>query len=115
MDLDILWASMTNHPQDVEQQLQHVGERLALLLASANLPDEMKDAWAALIPEMSLEQLDRLANLLSQSLGDAADTEFQAFVAALKQAKEEQNMLAKKAEEKAMNDLDEIEAVLKDS
>ncbi len=106
---------MTNPPQDVEQQLQHVGERLALLLAASNLPDDIKDAWAALIPEMSLEQLDRLATILSQSISDTADAEFRAFATALEHAKEEQSMRTKEAEAKAMRDLDEIESMLKDA
>ncbi len=53
---------------DLEASFKDLGKRLALLLESANLPDEVKDAWAALLPQMSLEQIGELAVLLEGNL-----------------------------------------------
>ena len=75
---------MTNLSPDVEDQLKNIGERLALLLASANVPDEVKEAWAALIPDMSLEQIDRLAKALEGYLSVDEQTQLTAL---LEQAK----------------------------
>ena len=105
---------MNNLPPDVEQSFTHLGQRLALLLANANLPEDVKTAWASLIPEMSLEQLDRLAAILADSLTNASENEFKEFVSAIEQAKATQAQQLKLAENKALKELEEIEAMLHD-
>jgi hypothetical protein len=103
---------MPNLSPDVENEFKQVGQRLALLLASANLPDEVKDAWAALIPEMSLEQIDRLAKALEGYLSADEQTELFALAEKAKQAQTVFEQQKKQAEEQALKELDEIESML---
>lgn len=51
-----------------QEQADALGKRLALLLAAAPWTEEQKDAWAALVPKMTFEQLGRFADLLENSL-----------------------------------------------
>lgn len=60
--------------QDIEQVMREYGELMARLLAAAKIPDEQKEAWAALIPEMTFDQLDKLADILGRSV-EAAEME----------------------------------------
>lgn len=103
---------MSNLPQDPDQQLKKLGEHLALLLASTNLPDDVKDAWATLVPEMSVEQLDRLAKILAGHLNSAMQVEFADLTKQLEQAKTIHAQQAAQAQATAQKELDEIEAML---
>lgn len=49
-----------------KQAFKSEGARLAYVLASSDMSDEMKSAWAALVPVMSIEELDRFMQLLEQ-------------------------------------------------
>ncbi len=55
----------------MEEEIKALGERLALLLAAAPLPDDVKEAWATLIPEMSIEQIDRLVGIIEKETAGA--------------------------------------------
>lgn len=57
-----------NQQDALEQDAKAFGERLALLLASAKLPDEVKQGFADMIPHMNETQLDQLASLLEQAV-----------------------------------------------
>lgn len=103
---------MPNIAPDVEDQLKQIGQRLALLLASANLPDDVKDAWAALIPEMSLEQIDRLAKALEGYLNPDEQAQLAALAEQAKQANEKFAQEKQQAEVQAQRELDEIESML---
>ncbi len=103
---------MTDVQDQTGRDLKNIGERLALLLASSDMPDDVKEAWAAMIPEMTLEQIDKLASLLASSLGSAAESEVASFVEAVSKAKEEQVVRVKQVEDQAHKELDEIEALL---
>ena len=50
--------------EDLEKLAKERGERLAFLLASLNIKEEQKQAWLTLLPDMSLDQIDRLLNIL---------------------------------------------------
>lgn len=103
---------MPNISPDVEDQLKNVGKRLALLLASANLPDEVKEAWAALIPEMSLEQIDRLTKALEGYLNPDEQAQLVALSEQAKQAQTKFLEQKRATEAQAQKELDEIEAML---
>lgn len=105
---------MNNPTQDVDQQLKQLGERLALLLASSDMPDKVKEGWAALIPQMSLEQIDRLVGILEKQLSGAAESELRAFVEAVEQAKKAHAEKVQAAEKKAITELEEIEGMLQE-
>ncbi len=38
--------------------------KLAVLLDNSTMPNDVKDAWIALLPEMTLEQIDEFLNIL---------------------------------------------------
>lgn len=48
---------------------------LAESLAASNMPEQEKAAWAALLPEMRLDQLSRFAVALDASVAQAAKAE----------------------------------------
>jgi hypothetical protein len=70
----------TLNQEDLEKLAKERGERLAFLLASLNIDEQQKQAWLTLLPEMSLDQLDRLLNILEAKYLDqnsqGADQEF---------------------------------------
>ena len=46
--------------------------QLAEALVASNMPQQEKEAWAALLPELRLDQLSRLAEVLDASVEKAA-------------------------------------------
>lgn len=103
---------MQNISPDVEKQFEDVGKRLALLLASANLPEDVKQAWAVLIPQMSMTQMDRLAKALEGYVTTDEQNLLTALAEQIKQAQTKMAEQKKAAEQKAQNELAEIDAML---
>lgn len=102
---------MQNDESD-EKLFTDIGKRLALLLVASDMPDEAKESWIALIPEMSMEQLDRFAKILEANIAGAQGPELEALGDALRTAREHQEQEKAKAVEKAEQSLDEIEKML---
>lgn len=50
--------------KEILANLEIQAQKLVFLLANSKLPKEVKEAWVMLLPEMSLEQMDRLKNIL---------------------------------------------------
>jgi hypothetical protein len=46
-------------------EARQMGQRLAALLAASELPNDQKQAWATLVPEMTFEQLDEFSDALA--------------------------------------------------
>jgi hypothetical protein len=61
---------------DIKGQALALGRRLGLLLATAQLPDEQKEAWVALIPSMTPQQMADLAEALEGLVPDAEEQGF---------------------------------------
>ncbi|MEK7665663.1 MAG: hypothetical protein AAB337_02170 [Patescibacteria group bacterium] len=57
--------------EELKREAQAFGEHLARLLVASSLSDEQKEAWAALVPEMSLDQLGRFAIVLERYVDPA--------------------------------------------
>lgn len=60
---------MANNQKDLNQKeleelAKATGQRLAFLLFNTNIDAEQKEDWLALLPEMSLAQLERLVDIL---------------------------------------------------
>ena len=51
------------------------GKKLGFLLAAAEIPDEIKQSWLALLPEMSLQQIDELVEILETNYLHSATKE----------------------------------------
>jgi len=49
---------------EIFQNLSIQAQKLAILLYYSTMPDDVKESWLAVIPEMSLSQIDRLLNIL---------------------------------------------------
>lgn len=81
--------------EDIKNLLRAKGQKLGLLLAGSNLPDDVKEAIVTIVPELSLQQIDDLLNalegqyLLQKSGGATAQEEFQKKLAVLLLASEE--------------------------
>ncbi len=59
----------------LQQEARTLAIALAQFLAASKMSEEQKAAWAALIPEMRLDQLTRFAAVLDGSVSQAAKAE----------------------------------------
>lgn len=98
--------------EDLEKEAKAVGERLAMLLVAADLPDDVKAGFAAMVPEMSPEQLDRLMKILEANVHDTTVVQEEELGKAVAHAQATYESERQAAEKKAMAELDEIEQVL---
>lgn len=48
----------------IKEEAQKKGEKLGFLIASLNLPNEARESLLTVLPEMSVEQIDRLVSIL---------------------------------------------------
>ena len=49
--------------EQIKALLRAKGQKLGLLLAGSNIPNEVKEAIVTILPELSLQQIDDLLNL----------------------------------------------------
>ncbi|MBI4591861.1 hypothetical protein HY733_00190 [Candidatus Uhrbacteria bacterium] len=98
--------------EEFEKEAKALGERLALLLVAANLPEDAKAGFAAMIPEMSPEQMDRLIKILEANVSDTAVAQEAELGKALQAAQATYESSRQAAEKKTMTELDEIESLL---
>ena len=98
--------------QDFETQARAVGERLALLLVAADLTDEVKANFAAMIPEMTPAQIDRLITILEARISNTNATQEAELGKAIQAAQDAYETSRQAAERKAMAELEEIETLL---
>lgn len=71
------------------QETKELGTHLALALQASTLSDEQKRAWAALVPDMSLEQMLRLVQVLQKYVDQNRLAEITALREDLLKIKEE--------------------------
>jgi acyl-CoA reductase-like NAD-dependent aldehyde dehydrogenase len=72
----------------LQQEARELAISLAQFLAASSLPEEQKAAWAALIPEMRLDQLSRFGAILDASVERAARAEVADVVQKLREVQE---------------------------
>jgi hypothetical protein len=99
--------------QTSDQDLKNFGKRLALLLAAADMPADVKEAMAAMIPEMSLEQMDRLSQLLEKQVATVPPSELEDFRAAVGEAQKNYQASMAQANATALDELAKIEKQVK--
>ncbi|NQV89870.1 hypothetical protein HQ487_00510 [Candidatus Uhrbacteria bacterium] len=97
---------------DFEKEAHAIGERLALLLVAADLPDDVKASFSAMIPEMNPEQLDRLIKILEDNVKDTVTTQETELTSAVLRAQTQYEKDRQQAEKSALGELEEIEHVL---
>ena len=103
---------MVSQP-DPQQEARELGERLANLLAASNLPDEVKAGYMAMVPQMNLEQIDRLIKALETVVRNAAVAKEGALGASLQAAQASYEEARQAAQDKATAGLEEVESILK--
>jgi len=99
--------------QQDEAYMRSMGERLALLLAAADMPDDVKEAFAAMIPQMNAEQLGKLMKGLEARISSGEDQETARLADAVQKVQEQHEAAVKASEEKALGALNHIEELLK--
>ncbi len=101
--------------QDISQIMDLRAKKLGVLLATSTMPDEVKEAWVALLPELSLSQLDRLTNILEAEYlnnGTAPIDEF--YSTKWKEAKEEYFEAIEKIEDDAREKVAKFQNIQKE-
>jgi antitoxin component of RelBE/YafQ-DinJ toxin-antitoxin module len=56
--------------EEVLNGLEGNARKLATLIFYSTMPDDVKEAWIALLPEMTLEQMEKLLNILESKYID---------------------------------------------
>lgn len=98
-----------NLPKDFQEEFEDLGKRLAYLLAAADIPQEVKEAWATLIPEMTLEQIDKLMVILERYVTSGMSKEFADFKNDVLKIQANHQAKLQKSEDNAMDQLNAIE------
>lgn len=95
---------MEETDQDIIDGIRLNARKLAVLLENSTLPEEIKEAWVALLPMMSVQQIDMLLGALEARYLDEQTREID------RQYQEKIQTLAKTfEEEKAREDAKMIE------
>ena len=103
---------MTEDLTSLEKDARELGEQLVYLLATADLPDDVKSAWLSLVPHMELEQLDRLMKALARYNVAPANEAFAGVADELKEIHAQHEKRVATADVAANASLDEIEKMI---
>src|SRR5688572_23862789 len=102
-----------NELEQVSVGAVELGRRLGLLLAAAEMPDEQKQAWASLIPEMNVRQMSDLVEALQRRVTDAEERSFSELAASLDAARSRYAGRVSDATAEARQALSDVESELK--
>jgi len=58
-----------------EEEAKALGKKIVMLLQSANLPEDVQISIIQTIPDMSIEQIDELINMLNEYILRGADAD----------------------------------------
>ncbi len=82
--------------KEIATSLEINARKLAILLYCSSMPEEIKDSWIALLPEMSFEEIDQLLAILEASYLDEQtrniDEEYRVKIEKLTEEFEQQKM-----------------------
>jgi adenylate kinase len=101
--------------EEMEKEAHKLGERIALLLVASSFSDEEKTGYLSLLPEMSLEQIDRLILILEANIKQTEQEQTDKFKEGVESIQADYEKKRQAAEDEAMAGLDEIEAILNQS
>ena len=107
----------TQLTNDERAYLRAKADRLIMLLDASVMPEEVKTSWLTLLPEMNLDQVDRLIKLLEDELaaaikGAKEQPENDEFIVKLQEAKKRYDKVVAAADEQALAALSRIEKKL---
>ncbi|OIO46014.1 MAG: hypothetical protein AUJ28_03220 [Parcubacteria group bacterium CG1_02_37_51] len=95
--------------KDLEETAQSQGIKLGYLISTLEVSDEIKDSFLAILPKMSLEQIDSLILLLEQNyLQDQTKQVDQDFENELKKLSAEYNQETKKIKDDVAAQIDDV-------
>ncbi|MFH1667611.1 MAG: hypothetical protein ABH884_01135 [Candidatus Komeilibacteria bacterium] len=95
--------------KDLEEAAQSQGIKLGYLISTLEVSDEIKDSFLAILPKMSLEQIDSLILLLEQNyLQNQTKQVDQDFENALKKLSAEYNQETKKIKDDVTAQIDDV-------
>ncbi|NQV88871.1 MAG: hypothetical protein HQ488_00920 [Parcubacteria group bacterium] len=101
--------------QDQDQVfMRAMGERLALLLAAADIPDEVKESFVAMVPDMTPDQIAKLMQGLEARVGSGENEEVAQLKQAVEKVQEQHEAAVKASEDKAIGAMQKIEDLLKE-
>lgn len=111
-----------SEPQFTDAELIYLKakiDRLIFLLDLSATPADVKTAWLTLLPEMNLEQIDKLTGMLEQELQETLKaakerTEDAELLLKLQNAKVRYDQKISAAQKKVMSELQKIETQLKE-
>lgn len=85
------------------------GQQLGALIAMADIPEEQKEAWMALLPEMSFEQIERLHTALEKRVSVQAGEEFGPLLQQMQKIKQEYEAKVAAIQGEAVSALDDLD------
>jgi hypothetical protein len=101
--------------QDQDQAfMRAMGERLALLLAAADIPDEVKESFVTMIPDMTPDQIAKLMQGLEARVGSGEKEEVAQLKQAVEKVQEQHEAAVKASENKALGAMKKIEDLIKE-
>lgn len=53
-------------PEELQERFETLSKRLGFYISALNVPQETKDLWLSFLSKMSLEQMERLADVFEQ-------------------------------------------------
>ena len=99
--------------EELKREAEAFGAHLARLLAASSLSDEQKQAWAALVPEMTFEQMVRFANVLTKYVSAEMVPELAQLRDKLQAIKRDYDAKVATLSQKALSELDGVMAQVK--
>lgn len=101
--------------EEISQFIDFRARKLSVLLAASSMPQEVKESWVILLPDMTLAQLDTLAEILEaeyllNATAEIDDYFNQRFDAYVKEAEEQ----VRESEEKFLEKAESIENLTKE-
>lgn len=85
------------------------GQHLAEMLAASHFSKADQEAWAFLIPQMTLEQLKKLENVLLADLANQAKPELEDLIVSMKAAEHQHALSVAAIDETAAQAMDNLE------
>lgn len=98
--------------QDVFTDARAYGARLAQLLVSSTLPEDVQQAWAALVPSMTLSQMQHFELLLRAHMNGAVVHELEDAFLEIRAEIAKHDLSIAGATHKAHSELDALEKQL---
>ena len=103
---------MQDQQTDFKEEMQASGTRIAMLLQVADLPDDQKESWAVLIPEMSLQQLQRMEQYLASRIPKHEVEAAKKFMHDIEEIEKEHQKTVEKINANLEKEISSIEAEL---